>query len=185
MATSFNFGEVIKLFKEVGVYEYLLPFLLVFGIVFAILEKTNVFGEDKTNINALISVIIGLVLIVQQGIVETINLFLPRVSLILIVILMFIIVMATLAGKKFEGFKGAWLGLFMLVGLVAVIYAAVAGTGSSSFLSDREIASLLTWGIPTVVIAAAIWWITRAGKPKKESKDNSALKLLKSLGESV
>ena len=82
-STSFNFGDIVSQFQQMGVYEYFLPFLLIFAIIFAILEKTKILGKDKTNVNVLVSIIIGLLLIVQQGIVATINLFLPRVSLII------------------------------------------------------------------------------------------------------
>ena len=42
------FRDVIDFFFQLGIYDVILPFLLIFTIVFAILEKTRVFGtEDK------------------------------------------------------------------------------------------------------------------------------------------
>lgn len=43
--------------------DYLLPFLLVFFILFAVLEKTGVLGKDKKQLNALISFVIGLIFV--------------------------------------------------------------------------------------------------------------------------
>ena len=40
------FRGAIEFFDKIGVYDVILPFLLVFTIVFAILEKTKVFGTD-------------------------------------------------------------------------------------------------------------------------------------------
>ena len=70
---AFNFGDTVNYLVESGVYDVLLPFLLIFSIIFAILEKTKILGESKTNINVVVSVVIGLLLIVQRGIVEIIN----------------------------------------------------------------------------------------------------------------
>ena len=183
MATSFNFGETVSLMQDTGVYAYLLPFLLIFAIVFALLEKTKVLGDDKTNINALVSIIIGLILIVQQGIVEIINRFLPRVSLILVVILMALVVIATIAGKKFSGFQGAWLGFFIFVGMAAIIYALAAGTGGSNFLSSKDKEMLITIGVPVIVIALAFWFVTRH---KKDSKKPGSMKtFLKGLADDL
>ena len=96
---AFNIGEAIQFFEEMGVYEYFLPFLLVFAIVFAILEKTQVFGTVKlahdhevprSSINAIVAVVMGLLLIAQQNIVEILNAFLPNVAMIIVIILMFL-----------------------------------------------------------------------------------------------
>ena len=84
---SFDFGQVVAFMQEAGFYSYLLPFLLVFAILFALLEKTKVLGKEKTNINVLVALLIGLLLITQTNIILTINGFLPQVSLIFVVIL--------------------------------------------------------------------------------------------------
>ena len=46
MATS-AFRGVIEFLGDMGVYDVILPFLLVFTIVFAILEKTKILGTAK------------------------------------------------------------------------------------------------------------------------------------------
>ena len=56
-----NFRENLSFFETIGIFDVVLPFLLVFTIVFAILEKTKVFGTDdiggvkysKKNLNAI------------------------------------------------------------------------------------------------------------------------------------
>ena len=41
------FRGVISFLNTLGVYDIILPFLLVFTLVFAILEKTKVLGTEK------------------------------------------------------------------------------------------------------------------------------------------
>lgn len=43
--------------------NFALPFLLIFFIIFGILEKTKLFGEDKKQLNALVSFVIGLIFV--------------------------------------------------------------------------------------------------------------------------
>ena len=42
--------------------SFVYPFLLIFFIVFAILEKTKIFGEEKKQVNAFVAFVIGLIL---------------------------------------------------------------------------------------------------------------------------
>ena len=64
MATPFR--EVIDFFDTIGVFDVVLPFLLVFTIVFALLERTKVFGVEtidgkhytKKNLNSVAAFVI-------------------------------------------------------------------------------------------------------------------------------
>ena len=46
--------------------DFVLPFILVFTLIFAILSKTKLLGEDKKQINALLGLIIGIILITDK-----------------------------------------------------------------------------------------------------------------------
>ncbi len=178
---NFNFGNAIDFLIEIGVYDFFLPFLLIFAIVFAILEKTKIFGSDKTNINVVVALVIGLLLIVQRGIVEIINLFLPRVSLIIVVILMTLLVIAMVVGKEYSGLKGATLGIAIIVIIVAIIIALTSSqTGSSSWLSPSDRDALLRIGIPLGVGILVLYLV--AYKPKKPEKKSMLKSLAKEFG---
>ncbi len=172
-AVSFTLNDTVDYLVNIGVYDVLLPFLLVFAIIFAVLEKTAILGKDKTNINVIVSVVIGLLLIVQRGIVELINLFLPRVSLIIVVVLMGLLVIAMVAGKEFKGLKGPVLGIAIIIILVSLIIALVApasGTpGGAAWLSEADKQTLISIGVPLLILVLTIGLIT--SKPKKEKKN--------------
>lgn len=172
---SFDFRDTITMLQEAGVYEVLLPFLLIFAIVFATLEKTKVLGKDKTNINALVSLVIGLLLIVQQSIVQTINSFLPRVSLIIVVILMFLLIISMIAGKEFKGLQGTFL-TFAIVGVIISLYFALS---PSTDISQETRDSLLRIGLPLIIFLALMFFIT--GGPKKPDEDNWLTKMNKAV----
>ena len=59
MADGSPLRNAIEFLNDFGFYDVVLPFLLVFTIVFGVLEKTKLFGvtdkKPKQNINAMIA----------------------------------------------------------------------------------------------------------------------------------
>ena len=53
--------------------NFILPFLLIFFIVYAILEKSKVLGEDKQQVNALVAFVIGLIFVSAVQPVEIVS----------------------------------------------------------------------------------------------------------------
>ena len=79
MATPFR--EVIEFFDTIGVFDVVLPFLLVFTIVFALLERTKVFGVDdidgkkytKKNLNSVAAFVIAFLVVASSELVGIIT----------------------------------------------------------------------------------------------------------------
>ena len=61
-------GAVLQQLADMDIFFYVLPFLLIFALVFGILEKANILGsrggpgggKDNRNINAVIALAVGL-----------------------------------------------------------------------------------------------------------------------------
>ncbi len=180
MVVDFNFGDTIQVLKDVGVFEYVLPFLLIFSIIFAILEKTKILGSDKTNINIVVSSVIALLVLVQQGIVATINLFLPRVSLVIVVILMGLLIIAMISGKEFTGLKGGVFSIAVILIIIAVLLSVFLPEDSSGiYISPQDRNLLINIGIPLAVFLIAIALVVQ--KPKKEGEEGVFSKLIKGI----
>ena len=71
--------------ESLGFYDVALPFILIFTLIFAILQKIKIFGENSKNFNAIIALSMALLVVRQVSIVEIMNQFLPQVSLIALV----------------------------------------------------------------------------------------------------
>lgn len=56
---AFDIGVIFTQWEMAGVFEFLLPFLLIFAIVFGILTTTNIISKQK-GLHVIIAVIIGL-----------------------------------------------------------------------------------------------------------------------------
>ena len=51
MAINLEFQEVFKSLDRMGFTDVVLPFLLIFTVIFAVLDKTKILGEAKRNLN--------------------------------------------------------------------------------------------------------------------------------------
>ncbi|HLP79893.1 MAG TPA: hypothetical protein VK158_04620 [Acidobacteriota bacterium] len=86
------FGNALQFLAAIGIYDVVLPFLLTFVIVFAILEKTRILGEDvvgkekytKKNLNALVGFCVGFFVVASTSIVAIINQTLAQIVLLFI-----------------------------------------------------------------------------------------------------
>ena len=114
--------DVIRSWQEIGVYDVILPFLLVFTLAFAILEKSKIFGSDKRNINLIVGLILGLLFLQNNYLVYMVQRFLPNVSMMLIVGLMFLLLFAIFGGENRE-WTGGSLTLGFIVSIAAIILA--------------------------------------------------------------
>ena len=69
-----------------------LPFVLIFVLVYAILEKSKIFGADKHRINALVSLAIGLIFLSVGYAVDLVNQIVPILAVSLVAILIFLLI---------------------------------------------------------------------------------------------
>lgn len=123
------FRGIIEFFADIGLYDVVLPFLLVFTIVFAILEKTKVLGVEKIegkeytkkNINAMASFVMAFFVIASSRLVEIIT----EVSSHVVILLLLSVLFLLLVGSFFkEGtgvfLEGGWRIFFMVIMFIGI-----------------------------------------------------------------
>ncbi len=153
--------------------NFVFPFLLVFFLVFAILEKTKILGDGKKQINALTALVIGLIFmgaVYPKIVVGKLTLFLAVALVIIFVTLLTLGFIFGDFSKVFETLP--WLKLVfaitMLVGIVgAVIWATGLHTGILDFFTsgDNTANQFLSNAVLVIVVIAAVAIVI-----KKEAK---------------
>ena len=116
--------------EQIGVYDVVLPFLLTFTLVFALLEKTKILGvqkdpysSDKTmhpkkNLNSMVAFVIAFLVIASSQLVAIINEALANFVLLLLLIVCFLVLMGTFYSEKEEVvLKGGWRTFFHQYGI--------------------------------------------------------------------
>ncbi len=169
---AYGITEALDKLGELGVFSYALPFMIVFAIVFGILQKTKIFGaEDKVKgINAIIAVgVAGLSLLYDQVPTFFATIF-PKFGIGLAVFLVLVIAL----GFFFIGDDGSgkdkmqWIG--WLVGIGVVIWAFDEWNWSNNFLGGSNFGSRLQEYFPAILVLGLIAWSIVAvvgGKPGK------------------
>jgi len=189
VAQDFQLNNFITDLDRWGVTDILLPFLLIFVIIYAILQKTKILGEEKKNLSIVVAIIVGLLVVIphvtgrfpaNSDPVLIINNSLPQVSIVLVAVV-FLLVMIGVFGQEYVFLGVTAPGWITLVSLVAIIlifggaagwWSGAVGDTLQNFFGTEGIAifiMLLTFGI---IIA----WVTG------ESKDREDKTILNRLG---
>lgn len=101
----------------------ILPFILVFTVVFAVLEKSGILGKEKKQIDAIVALVIGLIVVSYAKATGIIVGLMPFLAVALVVILVFLILLGSLF--KQGDFKVAS-GIQIAVGILAAIALVIA-----------------------------------------------------------
>lgn len=185
-----NFQDAILYLEQVGVADVLLPFLLVFTLVFAVMEKIKMFGEGKKNINIIVALVMGLAVVIphvvgvypnEADVVNIINTALPNISIGIIAVVMLLLLLGLWGGTNFAESKvTGWMMLlaFLYVGFV---FIRAAGYWENFpqwlyFLEDPGTQALI---IIIIVFFILIGYITREPGAQKEGLISEFKKLVK------
>ncbi len=111
--------------------EMLLPFLLVFVVVFAILQRSKILGDGKAQIDAIVALVVGLLLIGVPGPRDVIVGIMPWMAVGIAVILTFLILYGFVAGDLSTAPKWMKITFGILAGLFTLaVVLYVSGLGS-------------------------------------------------------
>jgi len=167
-----DFYSLLDIWEGMGVFNVILPFLLIFTVVYAVLDKIHILGSKKAP-NAVVSLVVALLVIRSPYIIGLLNRFLPNIAMFLVIILMFLLMLGTFTGKKHQDWA---YGLAFLVSIVFVIWALASDylgdfLGLPAWLSNLDEttkASILFIGI----FVAIIFLVMREGGESGEKKKN-------------
>lgn len=180
-AQAFGLEGFIEVLDRWRVADVLLPFLLIFVIVFAILQKTKILGDSKKNLNVVVAIVVGLLVVIPHVTgrfppnadpVVIMNDALPQVSVVLVAIV-FLLMLIGVFGQEYV-FLGVtmpgWITLISLI-IILIIFGGAAGWWSGDFGSSLE-NFFGTEGVAIfvmiVVFGIIIAWITSESKEKEE-----------------
>lgn len=187
------FRGIIEFFDKLGIYDVVLPFLLVFTIVFAILEKTKVLGTEKVegyshplpkkNLNSMVAFVIGFFVIASSQLVEIITQVSAHMVVLLLLSIFFLMLVGSFWKESDEPFSikelgRGWVILFtviMFVGIVSIFLMALETPGGTPWLvwfldflrtnwNSTMVGSVILMGI----IIGFMFWVVKSPSPKKE-----------------
>ncbi len=170
MADPFGgtFSGISSLFQQYGLLDVLLPFLLVFTIIFAVLQKSKILGEKK-QFNVIIALVVAITFIaphISGGYptgydpVLIVNQALPGISLVAVAVIMLLLLLGIFGAGFLEG--AIPLIAIAAVAFVVWIFGSAAGFWTNPTTSfywwTPELTQLL---IVIAVFGLIVWWITK------------------------
>jgi hypothetical protein len=156
---GFDFGNLLNQLEALGFFRYILPFLLIFAVVYALLSQIDVFKENR-GASILIAVAIGLLALQLNFVSAFFQDIFPKVGIgIAILIIALIFAGAFIPGEK--SFK------WIFFGLGAAIFLVIVALSFSSFSFEgnwwwQQYGTLLIVGL--VIVAAIVLVIFTSNK---------------------
>ncbi len=187
-------GGVITFFQKIGIYDVVLPFLLTFTIVFAILEKTKILGTEKIKtekggeveytrktLNSLTAFVVSFLVIASSKLVEAITAISSQMIIVIMLVLFFLLAVGIFFGSEEDVSlekKSGWRTFFMFVVFIAIlaIFLNAMKTSDGNTWLEVFVGILAQFTTNTVVAAVVlligiILFMYFIIKPKKESEE--------------
>ena len=140
------FKTGIQFLDRLGVYEVLLPFLLIFTLVFAILEKTKIFGTEeidgneitKIKLNSMFAFVTAFLAVASTRLVAAVNEAMANMTVLMLVGFAFLLAVGVFHTGKDElelekGYKNIFM-VIMFVGIVIIFLHAIKTSNGTPWL---------------------------------------------------
>lgn len=174
-----QFRGILNFFNDIGIFDVVLPFLLVFTIVFALLERTKVFGVEeiegktytKKNLNSVAAFVISFLVVASSELVEVITRVSSNFVVLLFLVVLFLLLVGSFFMEKPHGvyLEGGWKTTFMILIFVVLIFIFLDALGYAEdafdFLSGSSRGEFVGSVILIVIIIMFIVYVTQERNP--------------------
>lgn len=162
-------GDLFAQWEAAGIFSYALPFLLLFGLIFAILSFVPIFQQNKA-INAVIALATALMALQFNMVSIFFSEIFPRMGIALSIVLVVIILMGLFIDKDNHGLKWMLIILVLIVTIVVVSSSLKAfGVGmTTGYWLRNNWQTLLGVGIVVAFVIAIIASGSKREIPKVE-----------------
>lgn len=181
---------IIEYLEKIHFYDVFLPFILIYAIVFAVLEKSGIFsakgaeGSQVKNVNSIIAFVFGLFAVASIQTVKYIQSLIVGIVLFLVFILVVLIVLGFIFGEEYlqlfmkkEGEKwvveswAKWAigGVVLIVALIVLINVTGAYDALASWWQSTGIGGEDIWTVIVIVAIGLVLYFISKGEGKSKS----------------
>ena len=137
LGSGTGIGNLLASWESAGVFTYLLPFLLIFAMIFAILSRMQIFKENRA-VNGIVALVVGLMALQFEFVPRFFSEVFPRLGIGISIILVILILTGMFMNPKKPGLM--W-GLFAMGAIVAIFVLLNTGSAlgwtSGTFFSEN------------------------------------------------
>lgn len=162
--------EVLIAGERIGLTDVILPFILVFTLVFAVLQKSKVLGIDKkgnpkANYNAMVAFVIAFFVLVMTRTLDIITWFTRYFVLLLLAFVLLGVLFSLLGVSK------RYKTVLMFVALVLLSFVFLEVLVIAGVLDEYTAYSLIMPLMTVVYVAVAIIYLVLQQKPEKRKEE--------------
>jgi len=161
--------DILNQWASIGVFSYVFPFLLIFAIVFGILQNIKIFGTDEKKtkgINAVIAIALAFMALLNDYVSTFFATIFPRFGVALAIFLVAVIFLGFFFKPDSNGKwdkSVSWIGWVLAIGVIIWAW----NNWSDSFLGGFGIGyfdSTMVWSILLLGgVVGLIAWIVKSG----------------------
>ena len=175
---TFRFEDLLFSLENIGLFQFILPFLLIFAVIFGVLSWTNMFGGNK-GVHVIIAVVIGLLAIRWSVYTDFLNIISPKLGVGLVIILVLVLLMGLFIPADSQAIMG-W--VMMAVGVVIAI-VIFAQTYSDFGYGGYVTSDLIGWVVITALLIGILVVIVLGNNSSKPSTSKKLGRLWDSIVE--
>ncbi len=162
----YSIQDLLLQWESMGVFDYVLPFLLIFAIVFGILSYMRIFGENRS-VNVIIALVIG-VLSLRIGLLQAfITELFPRLGVGLAIILAVMLLVGMFIAKDEKRYWMWGLGAIGAIIAIVIISNSFSELGLLDYYGSSE---MVGWIIGAVLLLGVIIAVAASGAQRRENR---------------
>lgn len=158
------YQEVFQWLVDFGFVDVILPFLLVFTLTYAVLQKTRILGEEnkkpKKKLNAMLAFVLGFIAVLATNLLNVINVLIGYMVLLLIVGLLLAIVLG-LAGAEGGHKNRLFIALMIILFALFVFY----GLARAGVIDEQRFFDTLFWPVIALAVLGTVLYFVLRKKP--------------------
>ena len=120
MAYATTITDVLNTWADYGVFAYVLPFLMIFALVYGLLSKSKLLGENR-GVHATLALVIGLLALQFDYVSNFFATIFPYAGIGISVLLVALILMGVLTDDE-DAAKWIFFGIGALIFIVVLLY---------------------------------------------------------------
>jgi len=163
MAYASTITDVLNTWAEYGVFAYVLPFLMIFALVYGLLSKSKLLGENR-GVHATLALVIGLLALQFDYVSNFFATIFPYAGIGISVLLVALILMGVLTDDE-DAAKWIFFGIGAVIFIVVMLYTIY----DFQWLGGYYGVDWAPWIILALVVAAAVVGVVLGGKKKTGS----------------
>ena len=167
----FTIADLLRGWESAGIFDFLLPFLLIFAVVFGILSTIGIFGKNK-GVNVVIAVTIGLLALRLDFVPRFFTEIFPRLGVGLAVILVALILMGLFVAADERRY---WLWGLGTISVIAFFIIITRSFDVLGWLYTYAGGDLAGWIIGAILVIGLIVAVSAAGAEKQPGRKEQAV----------